>query len=119
MATELTDAQRDELIADLRALQTQVADSLTSTQTRAETVHLDQTAVGRVSRGDALQAQSMAKEQHRRLELRSKQIAVAMAAVADEQYGDCKACDAPIGYGRLKARPECVLCVACTAERGG
>ena len=119
MAAELTASQRTELIRDLRFLESQVASSLLSTGTRAETDHLDQTAVGRVSRGDALQAQSMAKEQHRRLELRSKQIAVAIAAVEDEQYGDCKACDEPIGYGRLKARPECVLCVDCTAERGG
>lgn len=113
---ELTDAQHDELVADLRALLVALRSTAEGTEKLAQTVHLDQAAVGRLSRVDALQAQKMAQAQKRRNELRMKQVLVALRAVDDEVYGDCKVCGEPIGYARLKARPESPACVTCMAE---
>ncbi|MCB9679732.1 MAG: TraR/DksA C4-type zinc finger protein [Alphaproteobacteria bacterium] len=82
----------------------------------AGTVELDQAAVGRISRVDALQQQQMADAQKRRNELRLKQVAVALQGFEDDEYGACKVCGEPIGYRRLKARPESPACVACMSE---
>ena len=116
MPDELTDAQLEELHADLLALRDSLRKTLATTNQAAETVHLDQTAVGRVSRIDAIQHQAMAQEQLRRNELRLKQVAVALQTYADDDYGWCKKCGEPVGYGRLKARPETVVCVPCMRE---
>jgi DnaK suppressor protein len=113
---QLTDAQHAELVADLRALLASLEVAAAENRALTETVHLDQAAVGRVSRVDALQAQQMAAAGARRNELRMKQVRVALQTVEDGDYGDCKVCGDPIGYGRLKARPESPACVACMAD---
>ena len=116
MAEELTDSQQRELKQDLEDLVASLRQTAATTAEAAQTVHLDQAAVGRVSRIDAIQHQQMAKDQQRRNALRLKQAAVALAAFDDDAYGWCKVCDEPIGYRRLKARPETVVCVPCQAE---
>ncbi|MCA9567042.1 MAG: TraR/DksA family transcriptional regulator [Myxococcales bacterium] len=113
---DLTDAQLAELTADLNALLASLEATARGTAALAGTVHLDQAAVGRISRVDALQAQKIAEAQQRRSELRRKQVLVALQAVQDGEYGDCKVCGDPIGYDRLKARPESPACVRCMVE---
>ena len=116
--TELTEAQAVELVARLRTLRDELRETLQVTAAHAGTVHLDQAAVGRISRVDALQAQQMAAEQRRRAVLRLKQVVNALVRADDEEYGDCLSCGEPIGYARLRARPESPLCVACSESRG-
>lgn len=116
MSEELTDAQRHELKADLEALRDSLSAGLGTHEANARPVELDQAAVGRVSRIDAIQQQQMADAQKRRNELRLKQVAVAMRGFTDDSYGDCKVCGEPIGYRRLKARPESPACVPCMAD---
>lgn len=117
MAEELTEAQHEELIAALMALEGDLV-SLLQGQHGTEVVELT-TAVGRLSRIDAIQQQAMAQAQQRRYELRLKQVRVALKTVADDEYGDCKKCGEPVGYGRMKAKPETPCCVQCMAELGG
>ena len=116
MTEELSDAQRDELRADLLSLRDSLSSSLGTHEANAQPVELDQAAVGRLSRIDAIQQQQMADAQRRRNELRLKQLAVALRGFDDDSYGDCKVCGEPIGYRRLKARPESPACVSCMAE---
>ncbi len=113
---ELTDTQLAELHADLLALRETLQRTLGTMGDHAGTVELDQAAVGRISRVDALQQQQMAGAQKRRNELRLKQVHVALQTYADDDYGFCKVCGEPIGYKRLKARPESPACVTCMAE---
>jgi DnaK suppressor protein len=80
-------------------------------------VDLDQAAIGRVSRGDALQAQAMAKASRRGLERRRAQIGQALESVAQGIYGECRDCGDPIGFKRLQARPEAPFCIACQSSR--
>ncbi len=119
MPEELTEAQRSDLIASLQQLERSLVVVLADHRTA--TVELDQGAVGRISRVDALQAQQMAAEEKRRAEQRLKVVHRALARVAEdpEDYGWCPDCGEPVGYGRLQALPEAVFCVACTARRGG
>ena len=115
---ELTDAQYAELHRALLELQTELKGLLNRTD-ELDTVDLEQ-PIGRVSRVDALQQQQMAAARHRRHELQLKQVAVALQAVAEDEYGYCKRCGESIGYARLRARPETPCCVPCMAiiERG-
>lgn len=117
MPEELTEAEESELIADLRALDRELTELLSAAH-GIEVVELT-TAVGRVSRIDAIQQQAMAKEQLRRHEHRAKVVKVALRTVDSGEFGYCKKCGEPIGYGRLKARPETPCCVGCMAELGG
>lgn len=72
--------------------------------------------IGRLSRMDAMQQQHMAQAGVSALERRLSQIAAALAAVASGTYGFCRRCEEPIGYQRLKARPETPFCLRCQAE---
>ena len=116
MPEELTEAQLAELVQRLHDLRAELRKTLRTTGEHAQTVELDQASVGRLSRMDAIQQQQMADAQRRRNELRLKQIAVALMAVDDDEYGDCKVCGEPIGFARLRARPESPACVSCMAE---
>jgi DnaK suppressor protein len=110
---DLTDDQLAELKEDLLALQDSLQVSLAATQDRSAPVKLDQAAVGRLSRMDAMQAQQMAKANRSQFQLRLAQIAQALRLIAEDRYGLCRACDEPIGYPRLKARPETPFCLVC------
>lgn len=80
------------------------------------TVKLDQQAVGRLSRMDAMQQQAMAQAESRRAVKRVKLIKFALTKLDGDDYGLCDECDEPIAVGRLKIDPAVSLCIAC-AER--
>ena len=88
---------------------------------QADTVELDQAAVGRISRIDAIQRQEMAKAQHRMAAQRLTRVKQALIDFDDPDidFGTCRDCGEPIPLGRLNARPEALFCVACAQERGG
>jgi DnaK suppressor protein len=62
---------------------------------------------------DAIQQQKMSAANKASAERTLKQVAAALRAAAEDDYGFCKRCDEPIGYRRLKARPETPLCLGC------
>jgi DnaK suppressor protein len=119
MTGPLTPSQRDQLRAALLALELQLQAVLADEAGLADTVHLDQAAVGRISRVDALQAQAMAKATHRRAELRLVRVRAALERFDDdpEEFGICPACGDDIGLGRLRAYPEAIFCVGCADRR--
>ncbi len=85
----------------------------------AQTVELDQTRVGRLSRMDALQAHAMAQETQRREHLELKRIEAAMQRIEADEYGYCLRCGDTIAEARLRADPAATLCISCAsaAER--
>lgn len=115
---ELTDAQVEELRAALEALRDELQAALDQTRDGAKPVSLDQ-PIGRVSRVDALQQQQMAQANRRNVELRLAQVRQALSAVESGDYGYCRKCEEPIGYGRLRSRPEAPFCVECQRGREG
>ena len=116
---DLTETQREELAADVRALLSTLTESLELSADGAATVELDQQSVGRLSRMDEMQRQAMAKSGRRSVELRLQQTRAAVAALDRGDYGACRACEEPIGYARLKARPETPFCLECQGAREG
>lgn len=79
----------------------------------AQTVELDQSKVGRLSRMDAMQAQAMSLEAKRRREARLRQIEAALSRIDAEDYGRCIECDEGIALRRLEFDPAATHCVGC------
>ena len=83
----------------------------------AGVVELDQTAVGRLSRMDALQGQAMSKEAGRRRQLELQKIAGALRRIDNGDYGYCLSCDEPVAPERLALDPAATLCIECASKK--
>ncbi len=112
---ELTAEQADELSRMLSHLKVELEESIGATSSATQVVDLDQ-PIGRLSRMDALQQQAMAKASSDGLKKRLQLIESALQAFRQGRYGDCRLCEEPIGYPRLKAQPETPLCLECQAQ---
>lgn len=80
-------------------------------------VALDQQAVGRLSRMDALQAQAMAKANQTRRDSRKRALHAALRRleIEGEAFGFCQACGEPIARKRLDFDPSVIICIRCAA----
>lgn len=104
-------------LADFRAeIERQLAKlekSMAVSDEAAATVELDQAAVGRLSRMDSLQNQSMAENLAERERARHAQLRSALERIDAGTYGICEDCDGPIAPGRLFVVPEALTCGGC------
>lgn len=114
---ELDEAQRLELTQDLHARASALRASLAQTQEHAKPVDLDE-PIGRLSRMDAIQQQQMALANRAREQASLQQVERSLSLIAQEpeRYGLCTRCEEPIGYKRLKARPESNVCMSCLSS---
>lgn len=94
-------------------------EEITDLQRSAAPVTLDQQAVGRVSRGDALQQQNMALANLEQCQQRLQQVVHAQQKfnVSEFEYGYCEDCDDLIPPARLEARPDSRYCIKCQAQQ--
>ena len=76
-------------------------------------VTLDQQAVGRLSRMDALQSQAMAKAQQSRRDARRTALKSALRRIDDGEFGWCEDCGDAMDEQRLLLNPTVVRCVSC------
>jgi DnaK suppressor protein len=88
-----------------------------SSAAAAETVELDQTRVGRLSRMDALQGQAMAKESERRRRAEVTRIDAALVRISADDYGYCVDCGEDVPTQRLHVDPATTLCLKCAETR--
>ena len=79
-------------------------------------VELDQNAVGRLSRMDAIQVQAMAQETERRREVEVQRIDAALIRIEEGDYGYCTRCGDEIPAKRLDFDPSSPLCITCVAS---
>lgn len=77
------------------------------------TVELDQQAVGRLSRMDALQNQAMAKATGARRQAERTRLMAALQRIEEGEYGYCDSCGDSIASGRLSLDPAALICVEC------
>ncbi len=80
-----------------------------------EVVHLDQQAVGRLSRMDALQNQAMAKAQQANRNREMSRLKAALARIEEGEYGFCQDCGDEIPIGRLNLDYAASKCVSCAS----
>lgn len=95
----------------LRARKTELEELLEIGAQSTQTVLLDQTSVGRLSRMDALQGQAMAQETERRRRLEISRIDAALQRIAEGEYGYCQVTGDPIPKARLELDPAAVTAV--------
>ena len=100
---------REQLLNTQRELQAIAASSRAATQT----VELDQTRVGRLSRMDALQTQAISAESERRRLMSLNRIAAALRRMDTDDYGYCLECGELIHPQRLGHDPSVALCIQC------
>jgi DnaK suppressor protein len=108
----LDSSQIEELQADLETLEENIDRILGLMKEGTRPVDLDE-PIGRLTRMDALQAQSLARSSRQGLEVKRSQVASALAEIEEGGYGLCRRCEGPIGFRRLKVRPETPFCVRC------
>lgn len=114
--SHLTTAQIAELRGELERQLARLEKSMKVTDEALQIVELDQTSVGRLSRIDSLQNQSMAKGLRDREIVRHSQIREALLRVEQETYGICTVCEGPVPFERLFVFPEAPECANCVTQ---
>ena len=111
--SHLAKAQIAELREELERQLAKLEKSMIVTDEALKTVDLDQAAVGRLSRMDSLQNQSMAKGLRERETVKLALIQEAMRRLDRGSYGVCTACGSEVAFERLLVFPESATCSAC------
>jgi DnaK suppressor protein len=112
----LSPAELDELRRSLETIRVEIEELLDISREGAAPVALD-TSIGRLTRVDALQQQSMAQANIRASEVRLRQVVAAQGRLERGAYGECLGCGEPIAIARLRVRPEATLCLECQDAR--
>ena len=84
-----------------------------------ETVALDQTSVGRLSRIDAMQAQQMALAAQRWRQAELLRIDQALQRLERDEYDACVMCGEDIEPRRLEFDPAVPTCLRCASQKSG
>ena len=113
---ELVPEELERLQRDLLALTEELRSQLDTSDAAARPVDLDE-PIGRVSRIDAIQQQSMAQANRRGAQIRLQQVRAALERMEEDEYGACAQCGDAVGFARLKVRPETPFCVSCQSLR--
>jgi DnaK suppressor protein len=109
MQTAELKTQIQHQIEELQLLQVQA-------EAGCDTVVLDQTCVGRLSRMDAMQSQAMNQEAQRRRKIEIRRLDAALKNMAAGDYGYCEACGEEIAHGRLMLDPAAPFCIVCAQK---
>ncbi|PXX99952.1 TraR/DksA family transcriptional regulator [Halomonas sp. LBP4] len=97
----------------LLAMRAELLEESESSREARDTVTLDQTSVGRLSRMDALQGQAMAKAEEERRQLALRRITTSLARIDRGEYGECIGCGEWIATKRLEWDPLVLKCIDC------
>ena len=108
--------EREELHKALLFLRDELQKLLENSNDGAQPVSLDE-PIGRLSRMDAMQQQSMVKANRRTAQTRLIRVETALRRQDNEEYGQCVECEEEIGYARLKAQPEAPFCIECQSNK--
>jgi len=111
--SSLTKDELAELREELEAQLARLLRSIEASEAALKPVELDQSRVGRLSRMDELQNQSLTRNLHEREEIRLGLIQSALARMNESAYGACAACGSAIPYERLLVFPEAPECGNC------
>ena len=111
MTNEHTDI--DPLVAIIRSEMDQLKQLSETAEDSRAPVALDQQSVGRLSRMDAMQKQSMELATEKRRQHRLAALDAALRRIKSGDYGYCLKCDDKIAAGRLAVDPAVTLCIDC------
>lgn len=109
----MTTEELTEMRRLLEKTREQLAETDGVSRQSTKTEKLDQCAVGRLSRMDAMQAREMAVETERRRQEKLKAIEAALKRIESGDFGDCRGCDEQIDIRRLRFDPSARYCIRC------
>lgn len=109
---ELSNAQLEHFRGLLETLVLELEAALDASAEGAKPVDLDE-PIGRLSRMEAMQQQSMTKANRQRATIRLRQVRAALKNLDEGDYGLCNKCGEPIVLKRLEVYPESPLCLDC------
>lgn len=113
--TDRRDIDETALRKSLLALRAEVVALNEGHAHDSDTVEVD-SAMGRLSRMDALQQQAIAAEAARRRDLELHRIDAALKRMDEDEYGYCVTCGDEIGKKRLEFDPTATTCIKCARE---
>ena len=111
--SDMNDDRDDSFRAQIEARLTALDHEDALGEAGKATVELDQQAVGRLSRMDALQNQAMAQATGARRAAERQRLRAALARLDEGEYGYCEDCGDEIAEGRLRLDPAAAKCVDC------
>lgn len=106
----------DDFKTQLFALRAELESIQASSAADSKPVELDQSAVGRLSRMDAMQGQAMAQATARRRMEQLQRIEGALRRFESGDFGFCAICDDEIDPKRLHVDPTLTRCVKCSSR---
>lgn len=109
----LTPEEMEELRQELSRQLKKLERSMKVTDEAMNPVTLDQTAVGRLSRMDSLQNQSLTRNLQEREQVKLALIQAAFLRMEEGTYGVCVDCGGEIPFQRLFVFPEGPTCSSC------
>lgn len=112
----MTEDQREQCKLQLLQLQKEHLKFEKEFAAAGDTVMLDQSSVGRLSRMDAMQGQQMALEASRRREMHAEAIEGGLRRVESSDFGTCFYCEEEIDFKRIEADPTNTRCLKCAAS---
>ncbi|HCR1517626.1 TPA: TraR/DksA C4-type zinc finger protein [Pseudomonas aeruginosa] len=89
---------------------------LEDAESRPQSVELDQSKVGRLSRMDALQQQAMSDAIRSRAQHERVRLQLALKRWQAGEYGWCSQCGELIASGRLEFDPATPFCITCASR---
>ena len=114
---QLTPKQKEELRALLQSKKIKLEQQLADAKSATAVVTLDQSSVGRLSRMDAMQQQSMAVSTRVKAEASLRKTLKALKRMDTGDFGYCSQCDEPIQFKRLSVQPEASHCLKCQDQQ--
>lgn len=109
--------KNDKILALIRGRVAALQTLMEAATEGCETVSLDQTRVGRLSRMDAMQSQAMNQAAQSRRQQELQRLQSALHKIDEQAYGYCEDCGEEISEGRLMLDPAALYCVHCAGIR--
>lgn len=113
--TKMNESERTHFETRIRERLAELQAVSASGQQAQAIVELDQQAVGRLSRMDALQNQAMAKAQQANRDVETRRLLAALERLERGEFGYCEDCGERIPDGRLTLDLAASKCVSCAS----
>lgn len=112
----MDDIQVESFRQQLLQLQSELVNLCVTSEDSAKPVELDQSAVGRLTRMDAMRAQAMAIATKGRSEHQLLRIESALRRIVAGGFGVCLTCGEEIDIRRLGVDPSYTQCIKCAGK---
>jgi DnaK suppressor protein len=109
----MDEKQIDKFRQQLLQMRSEIMSLSSTSDDAAKPVELDQNAVGRLSRMDAMRAQGMALETKGRRQQQLSRIDAALRRIDTGDFGICLTCGEEINSRRLDVDPSYTQCIKC------